>query len=348
MPRLKKNPKITVLMPVYNGEKYLKEAIDSILNQTFTDFEFLIINDGSTDNSEEIIKSYKDPRIKLIKNEENLGIIKTLNKGLDLAKGKYIIRMDADDISLSKRLSTQMRFMDKHPEIGISGTWAKILGGKNILKRFSDPEKIKTNLLFGTSMIHPSVIMNREKINQYKLRYNENYKHSEDYELWTRATKYFPIININKVLLLYRVHDSNTGKLNLETLKLASTRIRKEQLKENLKIEASDEDILIHMNIRKPENLNLNDYLDNKEMWFKQLIGQNKKTGFYKEPEFSQVLAQRWLKICRINADYDFKIWKIFWKSNLRGKLDLKETKNWISMIIFFVKCLLKNNGRKK
>ena len=122
------NPLVTVLMPVYNGEKYLKEAIESILNQTFKDFEFLIINDGSTDNSVKIIQSFNDLRIRLIHNESNIGLIKTLNKGLKLSNGKYIARMDCDDVSLPKRLSVQINFMEKHPEIGVCGSWVKIIG----------------------------------------------------------------------------------------------------------------------------------------------------------------------------------------------------------------------------
>ncbi len=113
---------------VYNCEKYLKEAIESILNQTFSDFEFLIINDASIDNSDDIILSYKDERIKYVKNEENLGVSRTLNKGIQIARGTYIARMDSDDISITTRLERQYNFMTNHKEVGICGTWARIFG----------------------------------------------------------------------------------------------------------------------------------------------------------------------------------------------------------------------------
>lgn len=335
-----KTPKVTVLMPVYNSEKYLREAIESILNQTFTDFEFLIINDGSTDNSEKIIKSYNDPRIRLSNNEKNSGVVFSLNKGFDLAKGKYIVRMDADDISLPNRFKIQVNFMNKHPEIGISGTWAKIINEKKILKHFSDPDKTKTNLLFGTSLIHPSVIINKEKMNKYNLRYNENYRYAEDYDLWSRSIKYFSVTNINKVLLLYRDHDSNLSKIVSKENIQTSVQIRKKQLKGNLDIISSDDDMTIHQSIYKPDYFELNDYLNKKEKWFSKLLEQNKKTRFYKEPEFSQVLAGRWLKICSVNSNNSWKIWKKFWQSNLRRKLDWKEFESWKIMIRFFVKCL--------
>ena len=115
-------PMVSVVMPVYNGSKYLKEAIDSILNQTFTNFELIIINDGSTDNSEDIIFSYQDRRIYYLKNEHNKGICITLNRGLDNARGKYIARMDCDDISMPQRLAKQVNYLERHRDVGALGT----------------------------------------------------------------------------------------------------------------------------------------------------------------------------------------------------------------------------------
>ena len=143
-------PKVTVLMPVYNGSKYLKAAIDSILSQSFTDFEFLIINDGSTDDSVKIINSYHDQRIKLIDNKINQGLVAVLNQGLKLAIGEYIARMDSDDFSTCNRLSQQVRFMDKHNDIGVLGSWVKIMKGSDefLGRYFLNHEEIKANLLF--------------------------------------------------------------------------------------------------------------------------------------------------------------------------------------------------------
>src|SRR5690349_9241462 len=124
-------PVFTVLMPVYNGEKYLREAIDSILAQTLTDFEFLIIDDGSKDRSVDIIKSYADPRINLVKNEVNLGISKTLNRGIEIAAAEFIARMDADDISHPTRLQKQYDYLIKNPECALLSTWAKMITEKN-------------------------------------------------------------------------------------------------------------------------------------------------------------------------------------------------------------------------
>ena len=122
-----KNPKVAVLMSVYNGEKYLREAINSILSQTFNDFEFLIINDGSTDGTADILKSYTDSRIKIINNEKNIGLTKSLNKGLKIAKGEYIARQDADDISMPERLKEEVAFLEIHKDYAVVGTFVKIL-----------------------------------------------------------------------------------------------------------------------------------------------------------------------------------------------------------------------------
>ena len=187
---------ITVLMPVYNGESYLREAIESILNQTFPDYEFLVVNDGSTDSSPEIVKEYavEDARIRLIDNRLEKGIVGALNTGLNEAKGDYVARMDADDISLPHRLAEQVRFMDDHPEVGVCGTWMSTIedGGSRLWFSFpADHERIKIGLLFYTPLAHPTVMIRRAYFEKYGLRYEECFEHAEDYELWTRCVDLF-------------------------------------------------------------------------------------------------------------------------------------------------------------
>ena len=124
-------PKVSVLMSVYNGEKYLREAVESILHQTFIDFEFIIIDDGSTDSTNEVIRSYRDQRIKLLESEKNIGLTKFLNKGIKYSTGEYIGRADVDDVSLKKRFEYQVKYMDRNPEVGICGTQTKFIGQRN-------------------------------------------------------------------------------------------------------------------------------------------------------------------------------------------------------------------------
>ena len=201
------NPKITVLMSVYNGEKHLHEAIDSILNQTCKDFEFLIINDGSTDRTAHILQNYNDPRIKIINNEENMGLVKSLNKGLSMARGEYIARMDADDISLPERIAKQVQYMDEHPEVGILGTWIECIA-ENVINQNryfpSTPGFTGWTLFFDNCIAHPTVMMRRNVIESLGF-YRSKFLHSEDYDLWTRANGVTQLTNLPHALLRYRI-----------------------------------------------------------------------------------------------------------------------------------------------
>lgn len=202
---------VSVVMPVYNGALYLREAIDSILSQTHTNLELIIINDGSTDDSEEIIRSYDDSRIRYILNEKNCGICVTLNKGLDAAQGKYIARMDCDDISVSERLQKQVEYMEQNPDIGISGSDIIVFGegiGERIFTFEHDKNCCKAGLLFATCFAHPAVMIRRSIMDDYNLRYDEEYRGLEDFELWYRISKHADLINLPYPLLRYRKHKS--------------------------------------------------------------------------------------------------------------------------------------------
>jgi glycosyltransferase involved in cell wall biosynthesis len=164
---MSKNPKVTVLLPSYNGEKFISEALKSISDQTFSDLEILVINDGSIDGTLDILNKAKEPRLRIINNEKNLGLVASLNIGIDNALGEYIARMDQDDIALPERLEKQVKFMDSHNDVAACGTWVKTFGKIDgfINKTLTDPEDIKANLLFYTSMAHPTVMI-REKRKQ--------------------------------------------------------------------------------------------------------------------------------------------------------------------------------------
>jgi glycosyltransferase involved in cell wall biosynthesis len=210
-------PKVSVLLPVYNGGKYLGEAIESILRQTFTDFEFIIIDDGSTDRSVEIVTSYNDRRIRLIRNGSNLGLIATLNRGLGAASGEYIARMDADDVSLPERLSRQVAFMDARPELVASGTWAKEIDeGGNITgdRRITFGEQMEYGFWWPCPIIHPSAIIRKSLLGD--LRYDPRALHAEDYDLWLSLKKKYALDNLPEYLILYRMHGGSTSIMHSE------------------------------------------------------------------------------------------------------------------------------------
>lgn len=205
-----KYPLVTVLMPVYNAEKFLSASIDSILEQSFKDFELLIINDGSKDKTEKIIKSFSDTRIRYVLNDQNMGMADTLNLGIQLAKGKYIARMDADDISLPERLKKQVTFMESHPDHGMVGTlYANMTdAGKiyEIAAMVQDNEEINPGLVTLCTFCHGSVMFRKSVLIQNNLEYRKEFDPFDDYELWTRIRTVTKLANIPEVLYLYRIN----------------------------------------------------------------------------------------------------------------------------------------------
>lgn len=206
-----KNPKITVLMPVYNCELYIKQAIDSILNQTFLDFEFIIIDDASTDETLSIIKSYHDSRIKLIEKPLNTGYTNSLNYGLSIAKGEYIARMDGDDISFPERFEKQIDFLDKNPDVVVCGSFFKVIGTDKVYAVCENHEEIKLAMLQDCPMGHPTVMMRKKIFREYDLVYDRSKEPAEDYDLWTRLLFCGKLHNLQEVLLNYRMHNSQVS-----------------------------------------------------------------------------------------------------------------------------------------
>ncbi len=334
------NPKITVLMPVYNGEEYLRDAIKSILYQTFKDFELLIINDGSSDQSEEIIKSFIDHRIHLIKNERNLGMVDTLNIGIKEARGKYIARMDQDDISLPSRLKKQYDFMENNPEIGISGSWVKKIGKKKnfISKYYTEHNELSAYLLFGTPFAHPTIIMRKAIIEPNNLFYNPEYKNAEDIELWSRAFAVTKITNFPEVLLYYRSHSKSTSQQTPDERSNAATKI-KLKLLNKLNLNPTFEELKIHTSPYKLINLPEKE-LDKFENWFRKIADANDRIVLFDKKSLNTILANRWFLLCYINSTMGLKSWQKFWQSKLSKNFSWK--KEWQMLVKFLINCLVK------
>lgn len=208
-----KAPKISVLMSAYNSEKYVAEAIDSILNQTFSDFEFIILNDGSTDKTADIIEQYakRDKRIQFVNNTKNQGIITVLNQGLAMCQGEYIARMDSDDISLPTRFEKQVKYMDEHPECGVLGT-SIIIYDKENNKEYIQKQRITfCDLLQQCCIINPSVMLRRSVLLNNNILYRPKYILAEDYGMWSELIKFTELHNLPDILLKYRWHGGNVS-----------------------------------------------------------------------------------------------------------------------------------------
>lgn len=205
-------PKVSVLMPIYKTQKdYLKEAIESILNQTYKDFEFLILDDCPDDSREDVVKSYKDKRIVYHKNEKNLGISASRNKLLDMAKGEYIAVFDHDDISYPQRLEKQVAYLDTHPEVGILGCSIRKLPNKRIITNPTESHAIKVALMGYCAIAHTTAMIRKNVLTQNKIRYKEQYSPCEDYALWGDLIPYAEFHNLEDVLLGYRDYAGNTS-----------------------------------------------------------------------------------------------------------------------------------------
>ena len=252
-----KNPKVTVLMSAYNGEKYLREAIDSILGQTFKDFEFLIINDGSTDKTGEILKSYNDPRIKIINNNKNIGLTKSLNKGLRLAKGEYIARQDADDISMPERLKKEVEFLERNRNVGLVGTDYFMINEKgksvHIVKCLNGSRELKEKLLEGNQFGHGSVMLRRECIDKVGT-YREEFKFAQDYDFYLRIAEVYDVANTSEPLYKWRI-DSKSISVAKKALQDKYALLAVELAKERRKL---GEDKL--QSLKREE---INNYMDN-------------------------------------------------------------------------------------
>ena len=221
-------PKVSVLMPIRNTrEEHLREAMESILNQTFSDFEYLILND-SPDNTklDEIVASYNDPRIRYARNEKNVGITPSRNKLLQMAEGEYIAIFDHDDISEPTRLEKQVAYLDAHPEVGVLGSWVREFPLDKTVRYPENDEEIRMGLMWGCVVPHSAAMVRRKVLEEHGIMYEERFSPSEDYALWCRLIPHTQFHNLPEVLFRYRMHANNTSKSQATKMDNATYAIR--------------------------------------------------------------------------------------------------------------------------
>lgn len=275
-----KPPLISVIMPVYNSQTYLHESISSILSQTFEDFEFIIINDGSVDDSVDIISKFQDDRIRLINNKTNKGNYWARNIGFDKAEGKYYCIMDSDDISISNRLEVQFDYMEKNPEVGICGSLVRFLPSDKILNRPLSHEEIKISFIKNNYCTHPSLMIRGLLVKEYNLRYNEDYLYSADYDLVSRILARFKVVNLPNVLLKYRLHGSQISQKFQLKQKMYADRIRIKQLS-NFDITPNEFEKQLHLQLVTQKYIDNVNNIRELQHWANFLLKQNEKTGYY-------------------------------------------------------------------
>ncbi len=290
---------ISVIMSNRNTpEEYLREAIESVLNQTYSDFEFIIVDDCSTDNSLEIIESYADARIKIIKNSENLGLTKSLNKAISCAEGEFIARMDADDICLPERFEKQVDFLKHHPDIIVCGTWVELFGDgtsvyneKHSRKILPEKELLQINLLFGNHMniIHPTAMFNHKLLKENNITYNEKYIYAQDYRMWVECARKGELANVPEILFKYRIHNKAVSSDKKSVQNECAKNIMAEQLSW-LGLKLPEDWETVHWGLltgRKPFDLSY-------KKWIKTILRNNKKRKAFNHLKLKRVLWDKW------------------------------------------------------
>ncbi len=283
-------PLVSVVMPVYNCEKYVSFAIESILKQSFADFEFIIIDDGSTDNSVNIINQFRDPRIIFIGNETNRGIYPVRNQGMGIARGKYICVMDADDISEPERFGIQYQFLETNPDVGICGTFIRNIPSDLVPRFITDNDHLKVAFLSNNFCSHPSLCIRREIIEKHALKYNEDYNYSADFDLCVRALRFTKIQNIPFALLRYRRHRDQISWAKYRDQEKFADIIRINQLIENLQFRLEEIPVLLHLRLMKKQPIP-GKYKPLAEQWVDKILEKNKIINYYDKEILKQFLS---------------------------------------------------------
>ena len=292
-------PPVTIVMPAYNTAKYIGEAIESILNQTFRDFEFLIIDDCSTDNTLEIARHFTDKRIRVIRNSRNLGLPACENIGLHEVKGKYYARMDSDDISSPDRIEKLFHYLEAHPQTDVCGSALKLFGDKEVIASYlQDHEQIAAELIWTCSMPHAACMMRMEKIRLHDLSYDESYSVGEDWIFLMKAKDHLRFSNLKDVLYLYRRGpQSMVSQASAEIWKHNSRVYR--ALFSDMGLDCSDEELKLHafllgkFDILGPSA----EVIKQARAWIVKLVAANESAKKYGAEAFARQCELRWQQL---------------------------------------------------
>lgn len=327
---------ISVIMPVKDGAKYLLKAVDSILRQSFVQFEFLILNNGSVDETSEILSKITDERIIVINNPRGMSLVSCLNNAMTLARGKYIARMDADDISMPTRLEKQYFLLENNPSIVLCGAWFEIFGTRSeIIRHPVTPREIKAAMLTHNPVCHPLVMFKKDVIIENEFYFLEDYPACEDYQLWATLSLKYDLYNIPEVLLKYRQHDSQISTQKTILQWNNSARVRK-QLFDNLGLKnfkcENYEHTLKH---RFDDISNYDEVLDLLE----NVILQNRTKKIYDESTLISTFYPYWKQLIFYYPKPSLELYHYFEESIFNKNFPLK----LIKRLKFYFKCLKKN-----
>ncbi|MGE5699638.1 MAG: glycosyltransferase family 2 protein [Deltaproteobacteria bacterium] len=310
-------PKVTVFMPVYNGEKYIRHAIDSVLRQSFMDFELLIINDGSTDDSVEIIRSYRDHRIRILHNESNSGLVQTRNRGIREASAEYIALLDSDDIAFPNRLEEQLSFMEGHPGYGFVGSWVELIdengeSAGDVIKYILPPDYISSAMLFSNYFAQSAIFLKKSALPNEA--YRSDFPLAEDYDLWVRMSDKVKCWNLQKTLTRYRVHSEGISQQRATVLEENVRKIQLDQLR-CLGIDATNDELALHRRVGCFDFKGNPPLLEEVMSWLNRIYTANRDSNRYPASVLGLVLGTRWLSACCGGPGRILWPGSIFWRS---------------------------------
>jgi Glycosyl transferase family 2 len=292
---------VSVLLPVYNASAYLREALESLFAQTFSDFEIIAINDGSTDGSGEILReaAARDRRMRVVE-RENRGLVATLNEAAGMARGNYLARMDADDVCLPERLARQVAVLDARPKLAALGTWVQAFGGSTETWKY--PESAEATLcamIFRCPLAHPTVMMRRSLFSEEGFAYEKAAKHAEDFALWLRVTAKHELANVPEVLLRYRVHAEQVSAVHIAEQRQVVTRLQMRFLRERLGIEATEQEAAIHGALAFSRLEGTDQFVTQADDWLLKIASANERHAAFPREAFLRTLVGRWVSVHR-------------------------------------------------
>ena len=313
-----RSPRVSVVIPVHNRAQYVGEAIESILRQTYSDFELLLIDDGSSDGTGEVLRSYADERVRLVRHERNLGIARTRNDGVRLARGDYVAFLDSDDIAYPMRLEKQIAFLDSHPDYAAVGAWVSWMDQsgrpmKRVKRRPASSGEIAALRVLRSGVENTASMGRTTVLRDYP--HNEAYDGAEDYELWARIAARHKLSNLQEVLVRRRVHGQQITKVKADGIRLENQAIHANQLA-RLDVAFTTKDLERHALLRGMQKRNFapdRSYVEWANRWLLRLHEANHRTMTYPEPEFSGLLGKLWFRVCwhaQLNAGWT--VWPQF------------------------------------
>ena len=312
-------PLISVVMPVYNAGEYVQRSVDSILSQTMRDYEFIILDDSSSDSSGSIIGGFSDPRIRYVQNERNIGVARTLNKGLSIARGRYIARMDADDFSQPDRFARQFTYLENHQDIDILGSWVwRFDEKKKFLLRFpTGSDTVNAYMLFGNPLAHPTVMMRREVLRKAALQYDPDCRAAQDFDLWSRCQECCSMDNIPAPLLGWRHNHSGVTSSRLSQSNAVSMKILAKML-EKLDVAVDGQRLKFHREVGNGSGVGTLEELGGVEEWLEYLLTVNQRKEVFVQQGLLRAAAFVWYRVCLNSSGIGLKVVHKYLRSPLR------------------------------